>query len=250
MIPRWILWLIGCSGVVMAAFRAWRDQKRLTEATELQLKEKSESYMKAIERALAENNALQQQLDIGKQKEIGTNSIKPTLDLEIEGIPLAIYTAQYHFCQIRVHNRNATKTADNFQVELISLEDSFEPEIAAAYYRTSFPIILKPAINGSNTINPGGNLVYNLFRVTRSIKSLIRAPDGTGIGWQQRFLAFFTQDDTKNVTQFIEKHSYRLKLAATARDFLKAEQEFCMTFSDEVNFHRFTLNKTVEKSAI
>jgi hypothetical protein len=33
-IPDWILWLIGMSGVVIAAFRTWQDQKRLTEAAE------------------------------------------------------------------------------------------------------------------------------------------------------------------------------------------------------------------------
>ena len=37
MIPGWILWAIAFSGVVMAAFRTWRDQKRLAEEAEAKL---------------------------------------------------------------------------------------------------------------------------------------------------------------------------------------------------------------------
>jgi hypothetical protein len=39
MIPGWILWAIAFSGVVMASFLTWGDQKRLAEAAETKLRE-------------------------------------------------------------------------------------------------------------------------------------------------------------------------------------------------------------------
>jgi len=79
------------------------------------------------------------------------------------GVSLDIATAQYHLCQIRIHNKSSTKTADNVRVELIALEDAAEGP-ADDYFRPKFPIILKPEIVGENTINPGASQKYNLFR--------------------------------------------------------------------------------------
>lgn len=166
----------------------------------------------------------------------------PTSDFEIEGVPLDIATAQYHICQIRIYNKNPNKTADNVRVELVALEDAAISGTADDYFRPLLPVILKPEIAGENTINPGASQKYNLFRVTMNVKSAI-LKDGNVIGWQQKFLAYFTQETTKNVTQFIWKESYRLKLAVTARDFAKVEQEFNLTFSDEGKSCRFTLTK-------
>jgi hypothetical protein len=167
-------------------------------------------------------------------------------DLEIEGVPLDIATAQYHPCQIRIHNRSSTKTADNVRVELVALEDAAVTGTADDYFRPVLPVILKPEIAGENTINPGASQKYNLFRVTMNIRSAI-LKDGVAIGWQQKFLAYFTKETTKDVTQFIGNESYRLKLAVTARDFVKAEQEFNLTFSNKGTFHCFTLTKISSK---
>ena len=164
-------------------------------------------------------------------------------DLEMESVPLDIATAQYHLCQIRIHNKNPTKTADNVRVELIALEDAAGTSPADNYFRPAFPVILKPEIAGESTINPGASQKYNLFRVTMNVKSAI-IKDGVAIGWQQKFLAYFTQETTKDVTQFVWKESYRLKLAVTARDFMKAERELFLTFSDEGGFCRFNLTNT------
>jgi hypothetical protein len=38
MIPSWILWLIAMSGVVIASFLTWRDQKHIADAKEAELK--------------------------------------------------------------------------------------------------------------------------------------------------------------------------------------------------------------------
>jgi hypothetical protein len=168
-----------------------------------------------------------------------TQKPKETSDLEIVGVPIDIATTQYHLCQIRIHNKNSTKTADNVRVELIALEDA-AGGLADDYFRPKFPIILNPEIAGENTINPGASQKYNLFRVTMNVKTAI-IKDGVATGWQQKFLAYFTQETGKNVTQFIWKEFYRLKLAVTAREFVKLQQEFNLTFSDEGTFCRFRL---------
>lgn len=163
-------------------------------------------------------------------------------DLEIEGVPIDIKTAQYHQCQIRIHNKNSSKTADNVRVELLVIEDAgISP--ADDYFRPKLPIILKPEIAGENSINPGGSQKYNLFRISTNVKSAI-LKNGVAIGWQQKFLAYFTQETTKDVIQFVWKEFYRLKLVVTARDFLKSEAEFFLSFSDEGEFCRFNLTKT------
>jgi hypothetical protein len=167
---------------------------------------------------------------------------KQKSDLEVEGVPLDIASAQYHQCQIRIYNRSSTKTADNVKIELVALDDGLKNDQAAKYFRPTFPIVLKPEIAGENTINPEASIKFNLFRVTMNVRSAI-LKDGNIIGWEQKFLAYFTQETTKQVTQFSWKKSYRLKLVATARDFKKAEHEFDLKFTDEGTFCRFTLTK-------
>jgi hypothetical protein len=140
--------------------------------------------------------------------------------LRIEGIPCDITTSEKHLCQIRVAS---TKTADNVQVELLSLEDELGE--AGKFLRPAFPINLKPEIPGSNTINPGSSQKYNLFRVIKG----------------ERFVAYFTQEATKDVAEFFRGKNYRLKLTATARDLPKIEQEFYLNFSYNGSFIRFEL---------
>ncbi len=160
--------------------------------------------------------------------------------LEIEAIPYDITPPQKHWCKIRVLNKSSTITADNVQVELLELNDSLGNEAEAKYFRPPFPVILKPEIAGANTINPGASLTYNLFQVTM-IKGATQKENETEPVWHWRFLAYFAQDTTKNLTQFFGKEKYRLKLTASARDLLKVEQEFDLTFSDEGTFCRFNL---------
>jgi hypothetical protein len=173
------------------------------------------------------------QLELNKRQEA---------DLEIEGVPLDIASAQYHQCQLRIYNKSSTKTADNVKVELIALDDGLENDQAAKYFRPTFPVVLKPEIAGENTINPEASIKFSLFRVTMNVKSAI-LKDGVAVGWEQKFIALFGNETTKDVTLFSWKKPYRLKLIATARDFKKVEREFDLVFSDEGSFCRFILNR-------
>ena len=106
----------------------------------------------------------------GRQFELNQ---KQESDLEIEGVPLDIASAQYHQCQIRIYNKSPTKTADNVKVELVALDDGLENDPAAKYFRPTLPVTLKPEIVGENTINPEASIKYNLFRVTMNVRSAI-----------------------------------------------------------------------------
>jgi hypothetical protein len=163
-------------------------------------------------------------------------------ELEIEGVPIDIASAQYHQCQLRIYNKSSTKAADNVKVELIALNDGLENDQAAKYFRPKFPVFLKPEVTGENTINPEASIKFNLFRVTMNVKSAI-LKDGVAVGWEQKFIALFGNETTKDVTLFSWKKPYRLKLIATARDFKKVEREFDLIFTDEGSFCRFVLNR-------
>jgi hypothetical protein len=44
MIPSWVLWLFALSGIVIAAFKTWQDQRRIAETKELELQNAVTKY--------------------------------------------------------------------------------------------------------------------------------------------------------------------------------------------------------------
>jgi hypothetical protein len=55
MIPSWVLWLIAISGVIIAAFKTWRDQKRIVEAYERQADTKELEHTKTATRKIVKD---------------------------------------------------------------------------------------------------------------------------------------------------------------------------------------------------
>jgi hypothetical protein len=162
--------------------------------------------------------------------------------IEIQGIPADIATGQYAFCKIQVINKSSNATAENVQVELLSLEDSLDAK-EGSYFRPALPFILKPDIVGADTINPGSLLRYNLFRVIMN-EGFTREGDAAEMVRHLYFLAYFSQDQTtKDVTRFFWKGDYRIRLRATAKNLSKCEQEFNLIFSENGSFCRFSLTK-------
>ena len=140
--------------------------------------------------------------------------------LEIESVDSDIPGAQKHLCQIRIINRSPTVTADNVKVELVALEDDLKNSVQGQYFRPAFPIILNSQ-TGENIINPGSPLVYRLFHVMMN-DGWLRQENSQEMIPYRAIIAYFTPGQTtQNVTQFLWKKDYRLKLRATARDFSK-----------------------------
>jgi hypothetical protein len=162
--------------------------------------------------------------------------------LDIEGVTCDISSAQKHLCQIRILNKNSTITADNVKVELLELEDRLENSVQEQYFRPTYPIILNSQ-TGENIINPGSSLVYRLFHVMMN-DGWFRQDNSQELIPYRAIVAYFTPGQiTQNVTHFLWKKDYRLKLRVTARDFSKTEQDFNLSFSDEGKFCRFSLEK-------
>lgn len=154
--------------------------------------------------------------------------------LVINGLSSAITTSKRHQCQIRV---SSIKTADNVQVEILNMEDELAE--VGKFVHPTFPIILKPEIAGTNTINPGSSQKYNLFQVGKSdgAKRI-----GNELFPDKNFVCYFTEEATQDVALFRGKKQYRIKMVATARDLPKTEQEFFVKFSrNDDDFWRFNL---------
>ena len=173
----------------------------------------------------------------------------PVAELEIEGVQLGISGHSKHLCQVQVHNKSPARTADNVQVELAAFEDAVENDPHAECFRPVLPFTLQPAKPGGNTINPGGSAKYDLFRVTKNIKTATLARDGAVTGWQQMVMAFFTHETTTNLTQFACNRPYRLRFIVTARDFRKVEQDLHLLFSVQGELCRFSLTPASSCSA-
>ena len=142
--------------------------------------------------------------------------------LGIEGVPCEISSSKKHLCQIRV---TSTKTADNVRVELLSLEDDLGE--AGKYYRPTFPVVLYPESLGANTINPGSSQKYNLFKVIKGDGAECLNDEMVPY---KSFIAYFSEESTKDVITFRWKKNYRMKLRVTARDLPKTEQEYLLNF--------------------
>lgn len=162
--------------------------------------------------------------------------------LEIESVDSDIVSAHKQLCQIRILNRSSTVTADNVKVELIALEDELEHSVQEQHFRPAFPVILNSQ-TGENIINPGSLLVYRLFHVMMN-DGWFRAENSQEMIPYRRIFAYFTPGQTtQNLTHFLWRKSYRLKLKVTARDFSKTEQEFNLTFSEHGSLCRFSITK-------
>ena len=166
---------------------------------------------------------------------------EPVGELEIEGVQLDMVSHSKHLCQVRIHNKSSARTADDVQVELAEFEDALESGPQAEYFRPALPFALQPARPSGNTINPGGSAKYDLFQVTKSIKTATRAQDGAVTGWQQMVIAYFTHETTKNLAQFACNRPYRLRFIVTARDLRKVEQDLQLLFSEQGELCRFSL---------
>jgi hypothetical protein len=173
---------------------------------------------------------------------------EPVGELEIEGVQLDIVSHSKHLCQVRIHNESSARTADNVQVELAEFEDALESDPQAEYFRPVLPFALQPARPGENTINPGGSAKYDLFHVTKNIKTATRARDGAVTGWQQMVIAYFTHETTTNLTQFACNTLYRLRFIVTARDLRKVKQDFQLLFSEQGELCRFSLTPALSRS--
>jgi uncharacterized protein (TIGR02588 family) len=163
-------------------------------------------------------------------------------DFEIEGISQDMPSFPKYFCQIRVHNRTPN-TADNVRVELTEMESSTEE--GERYLLPKLPLVLLPAeVSDKPSINPGGNLAFNLFNVTKHKSA--HAPN-LHI-WIHSVIAKFTvgSDEEKSAplgkaALFYNNKNYRLKIKVTARDFSPTESELNLNFTGEGSQCRFTL---------
>jgi len=64
MIPSWILWLFALSGIVISAFKAWQDQRRIVEAKELELQNATTTNAKDKEKLVFEHIEQRQALEV------------------------------------------------------------------------------------------------------------------------------------------------------------------------------------------
>lgn len=152
--------------------------------------------------------------------------------LDIDGIASDIRSKERHPCLIRI---SSSKTADNVQVELLSLED--EMGEVGKVVRPLFPRIVEPESSGKTTINPGASIKFKLFDVV--VFDAAKRTE-TNVISSKHFIAYFTTQATSDVVVFHWKKYYRLRLVATARDLPKTEREFFLQFvCNEGEFCRF-----------
>ena len=183
----------------------------------------------------------------------GENSLPPvasaTADRQIakgsmtvEGISLAMPSFPRYFCQIRIHNRTSN-TADNVRVELTEMESSTEE--GERYLLPYLPLVLLPAeVTDKPSINPGGNLAFNLFNVTK--QQVAHAPNlHVLIHYVSAKFAVGADEEKSTLfgklALFYNNRNYRLKIKVTARDFSPTESELNLNFTGEGSRCRFTL---------
>ncbi len=165
--------------------------------------------------------------------------------LEIEPISCDMKTTQWHLLQINVHNKSNTLTADNVRVELLALEDELKTEQQIAYFHPVFPYALQTATPCTNSINPDSILKFNIFRVSPNVKTAVMK-DGIVMTFRQKVTAHFSTGTIRPISEnstalFDSGKRYRLKLAATARDFPKSEREFDLIIYEKGSFCQITL---------
>jgi hypothetical protein len=163
-------------------------------------------------------------------------------DFEIEGISQNMPSFPRYFCQIRVHNRTPN-TADNVRVELTEMESSTEE--GERYLLPKLPLVLSPAeASDKPSINPSGNLAFNLFNVTK--QQVAHAPNlHVLIHYVSAKFAVGADEEKSTLfgklALFYNNRNYRLKIKVTARDFSPTESELNLNFTGEGSRCRFTL---------
>lgn len=166
--------------------------------------------------------------------------------LEIVGISAEFGAGNDQPCQIRILNKSPSVTADNVKVELLAIRDALT-DGQEAYYHPPLPFLLKPERQGESSINPGAALIFNLCYVGKVVGYASAESDEHKRN-PQGFVVYFTSkhDDPKRITLGNSAHFnwdtyYRIKLIATARNFLKTEEELNLRFSEEDSCCRFGL---------
>jgi hypothetical protein len=163
-------------------------------------------------------------------------SLKPKADmiippscLEIEGVPCDVkqmVNGSGTICQILVHNKSQTISANSVKVELLSMEDSPENKEGL---RQVLPLFLNQEPNDEKSINPGAGSPFTIF------DAVLRHPKVV-VNFQRPGLR-----DKRWMLFEVEK-GYRAKIKVTA-DNSFTETEFNLKFSESFSACKFTLTK-------
>lgn len=145
--PIWILILVACLGLVVACFRAWRDQRRLTENTKMELEAFKASSVAEI-------------LEL-------TEKTKPLVIEDVVVPRRSDFELQYHYC-VKIFNPSKATPADHLKLELISLEQIPIPkqDFKPICFPIALPLRLPPAPGSDLMINPTDSALYILFRIS------------------------------------------------------------------------------------
>lgn len=185
--------------------------------------------------------------------------------LEIEGIPCDMPASTRYICQIRVHNNNQTKSADDVQVELLEMESSEEEN--KPFFKLQFPWTLLPENQtGTISINPGGEKIFTLFdagiqesykpttiddiyeRVEAEKKGIKYTPPSSFLV-RTFVMCSFKHPDHKKYAFFEKNRNYRLKSRITARDFPPTEIELNLNFTGDKSGCKFTLTPNQQRES-
>jgi hypothetical protein len=166
-----------------------------------------------------------------KPKAAANAAVSPTQikALEIEGVPCAVKkmdNTSGTICRILVRNKSIDTSANNVNVELISMEDSTENKPAL---RQVLPLLLKQEPHNETTINPGANLPFTLF------DAVLQHPKVTA-----NFQRPGSRD--KRWMLFEVERDYPVKIKVTS-DCSFTETEFNLKFSEIFSACKFTLTK-------
>jgi hypothetical protein len=159
--------------------------------------------------------------------------------LEIDAISQLMPSFSRYNCQIRVHNQK-TVAVDDVRVELIGMESSTEPVIDA-WLLPRLPFALFPMkTHDKNSINPGDNLAFNLFSITKTKFAL---PSNRQI-WDYFVAAEFADSANQVVAaaRFDKNKNYRFKFKVTTRDSSPTESEINLKFTGEYDQCFFNSN--------
>jgi len=228
-IPGWTLVLIAASGIIVAAFRTWRGQLRMTEAAGLKLQMATEKH--ALEKQELERTHAEEKDRL--EKTIALLRSPSPLALEIDGIALDLNTPSKitkNTCQIRIHNKAHDKTALNVQAELVDFQDSAANKDA---FRPPKLLLFHPQSENDKSINPDTSGIFDLFDASKPI-----AIEGQPSG---RVSAHFIKADKWLL--FEKNTNYRFTIKASASNFPSTTTEFNLNFSGDKYDCRFTLTR-------
>ena len=125
MIPGVILWLVAASGVLVAAFLAWRDQKRLTEVAESNLQKAVTTHTKETERLQSELKSLKEQ---ASPLEIGASVTFPVV-----GKDNMVWKDKL---VISIRNKNPTRCVKGIWVRILGISPPLDGRQINGHYTT------------------------------------------------------------------------------------------------------------------